>query len=145
MQERFVALDIGSKRIGIAVSDPFNSYALPDDAYICTKNLEQDIQNIVKIVQEKLATTVICGLPVNTDGTESIQTKRTQKFIDALQNHLQLSIETVDERYTSFAARESLQLSNSKKNRKTGKVDSVAACYILEEYLSQRQKSGQNR
>lgn len=140
MQERVVALDIGSKRIGIAVSDPFNSYALPDDAYICTKNLEQDILNIRQILQDKLATTIVCGMPLNVDGTESIQTVRTKKFIEALKKVVNLPIVTVDERYTSISARESLQMQNTQKNRKSGRVDSVAACYILEEYLNQSKK-----
>lgn len=138
MQKRIVALDIGSKRIGIAVSDPFNQYALPDNAYICTKNLEQDIQNILKILQDKLATLVVCGLPVNADGTASIQTVRTEKFIQALQKATEIPIQTVDERYTSIAARERLAETGSKKNRKSGRVDSVAACYILEEYLNKK-------
>lgn len=145
MQERVVALDIGKKRIGIAVSDPLNSYALPDNAYICTKNREQDMQSIAKIIQEKLATVVVCGMPVNVDGTESVQTVHTQKFIAKLKEYIHLPIVCVDERYTSFAAKESLQLSNSTKNRKSGKIDSVAACYILEEYLNQRKKEDTNK
>ena len=140
MLERVVALDIGSKRIGIAVSDPFNSYALPDDAYICTKNLEQDIVNIRQILQDKLATIIVCGMPLNVDGTESVQTVRTKKFIEALKKVVNLPIVTVDERYTSISARESLQMQNTQKNRKSGRVDSVAACYILEEYLNQSKK-----
>ena len=140
MLERVVALDIGSKRIGIAVSDPFNSYALPDDAYICTKNLEQDIVNIRQILQDKLATIIVCGMPLNVDGTESVQTVRTKKFIEALKKVVNLPIVTVDERYTSISARESLQIQNTQKNRKSGRVDSVAACYILEEYLNQSKK-----
>lgn len=141
MQERIVALDIGLKRIGIAVSDPFNSYALPDNAYICVQNLEKDLQNIVQILQEKLATIIVCGLPVNADGTVSVQTMRTQKFIARLKEFIDLPIVTVDERYTTFVAREHLQGNNSKKMRKSGRVDSVAACYILEEYLTQRKKN----
>lgn len=145
MQERIVALDIGLKRVGIAVSDPFNSYALPDNAYICTQNLERDLQNIVQIVKEKLATVVVCGLPVNADGTESVQTVRTKKFIERLKEFIDIPIVTVDERYTTFVARESLQVNNSKKTRKSGRVDSVAACYILEEYLNQCKKQKRDK
>lgn len=141
MQRRIVALDIGSKRIGIAVSDPFNQYALPDNAYICTKNLEQDIQNILKIIQDKLATVIVCGLPVNADGTPSVQTVRTQKFIQALQNATDIPVQTVDERYTSIEAKERLTETGGKKNRKSGRIDSVAACSILEEYLHRKVKN----
>ena len=95
--ERFLALDIGDKRIGIAVSDPFNTYALPLKTYF-RKNLRTDIPEIVKIIKEKEITTIVCGLPVNFDGSPSIQTTKTAYFIDRLRENVDIPVITVDER-----------------------------------------------
>ena len=74
--ERYVAFDIGDKRIGVAVSAPFNTYALPSITYF-RKNLKTDLQALADIVKEKGATAVICGLPVNFDGSDALQTRKT--------------------------------------------------------------------
>ena len=101
--ERFLCLDIGDKRIGIAVSDPFNTYSLPVETY-ARKNLRIDLQKIQTLVKEKGATALVCGLPVNFDGTPSIQTNRAQYFIDKLKELLSIEIFTVDERCTTCEA-----------------------------------------
>jgi putative Holliday junction resolvase len=81
--ERFLCLDIGDKRIGVAVSDPFNSYALPVETYH-RKNLKTDLERICAYVKEKCATALVCGLPVNFDGTPSIQTQKAQFFTSSM-------------------------------------------------------------
>ncbi len=81
--ERYVAFDIGDKRIGVAVSDPFNTYALPSFTYH-RKGFKEDVAAIADIAVRKGATVIVCGLPVNFDGTEALQTQKTQRFIDAL-------------------------------------------------------------
>ena len=92
-----MCLDIGDKRIGIAVSDPFNSYSLPVGTYH-RKNLKTDLQKIASYVKEKSATALVCGLPVNFDGTDSIQTQKARFFIEKLKELLNVQIYTVDER-----------------------------------------------
>jgi hypothetical protein len=69
--KRIVALDIGDKRIGVAVSDPFNEYAMPSETFFRTGDFERDLTGIVEIVNAKGAGTIVCGMPVNFDGTES--------------------------------------------------------------------------
>ena len=73
--ERYVAFDIGDKRIGVAVSDPFNSYALPSQTYF-RKGFKEDVAALALIAKEKGATVIICGLPVNFDGSAALQTQR---------------------------------------------------------------------
>ena len=81
--ERYVAFDIGDKRIGVAVSDPFNTYALPSQTYF-RKGFAEDVKALAELAREKGATAIICGLPVNFDGTEGEQTVKTRRFIQAL-------------------------------------------------------------
>ncbi len=138
--ERFLCLDIGDKRIGIAVSDPFNSYALPVETYT-RKNLKTDLEKIASLVKEKSATALVCGLPVNFDGTPSIQTQRANYFIDRLKERLNVQIYAVDERCTTCEAEDTLiQQGKSRQERKLY-VDSLAAASILQGFLNDKNKN----
>ena len=69
-----MAFDIGNKRIGVAASDPFNEYAMPCDTYVRTGKFGEDVKNVADIAREKGAGIIVCGLPVNADGSPSGQT-----------------------------------------------------------------------
>ena len=133
--ERFLCLDIGDKRIGIAVSDPFNTYALPIETYK-RKNLAADIQEILKYVKEKGATGIVCGLPVSFDGTPSVQTEKTRFFIDKLGQSAAVKVYAVDERCTTVEAEETLISQGKTRAERKQFVDSLAACSILEGFLT---------
>ena len=138
--KRAIAFDIGDKRIGVAVSDPFNEYAMPCDTYFRTRSFQTDVQAIAKIAKDKGVGVIVCGLPVNTDGTESEQTEKTRRFINALQGETDLPIVLEDERFTTAEAREAQMMSGVKQSRRKQTVDSIAASFILESYLK-KQKS----
>ena len=138
--KRAIAFDIGDKRIGVAISDPFNEYAMPCETYFRTRNFEADVKAIAEIAAEKGVGVIVCGMPVNFDGTESIQTIKTQEFIDALKGQTDLPIELEDERFTTMQARETQMMGGVKRENRKKTVDSIAASYILESYLS-RQKT----
>lgn len=138
--ERFLCLDIGDKRIGIAVSDPFNTYALPVTTYN-RKNLKTDLGSIAKFYKEKCATAIVCGLPVNFDGTPSVQTQKAQFFIDKLKQELNTEVFTVDERCTSVEAEETLIAQGKSRQERKLFVDSLAAASILEGFLADYNKN----
>ena len=133
--KRAIAFDIGDKRIGVAVSDPWGEYAMPCDTYFRTRNFQVDVQAIAKIAEEKGVGVIVCGLPVNTDGTESKQTEKTRRFIQALREKTSLPIQTEDERFTTAEARETQMMSGVKRDRRKQTIDSIAASFILESYL----------
>ncbi len=133
--KRAIAFDIGDKRIGVAVSDPFNEYAMPCDTYFRTRNFQLDVQAIAKIAEDKGVGVIVCGLPISTDGTESEQTEKTRRFIDALREKTSIPIETEDERFTTAEARETQMMSGVKRDRRKQTIDSIAASFILESYL----------
>lgn len=142
--DRFLCLDIGDKRIGIAVSDPFNTYALPVCTYV-RKNLKTDLAEIEKTVKEKSATAIVCGLPVSFDGTPSIQTEKAKFFIEKLKEQLKIAVYAVDERCTTVEAEEKLiGMGKSREERKKC-VDALAACAILEGFLSDYNKNNKER
>ena len=133
--KRVIAFDIGDKRIGVAVSDPFNEYAMPCDTYFRTRSFSDDVKAIAEIAEEKGVGVIVCGLPISTDGTESEQTEKTRRFIDALRSTTTLLIETEDERFTTAEARETQMISGVKRDRRKQTIDSIAASFILESYL----------
>lgn len=61
--KRIAAFDIGNKRIGVAISDPFGEYAIPCDTYVRTGRLSEDVTAVAKIAEEKGAQAIVCGLP----------------------------------------------------------------------------------
>ncbi len=138
--KRFLCLDIGDKRIGIAVSDPFNTYALPVETY-SRKNLKTDLEKIAFYVKDKGATALVCGLPVNFDGTPSVQTKKAEFFIEKLKEILSVEVFTVDERCTTCEAEDVLIEQGKSRAERKQFVDSLAASSILQGFLNDLNKS----
>lgn len=133
--ERYVAYDIGDKRIGVAVSDPFNTYALPSQTYF-RKGFEEDVKALAELAREKGATTIICGLPVNFDGTEAVQTLKARRFIEALSAATTIPVVCEDERFTTQMAHEVLISEGMRREKRKNYVDALAAANILDGYLS---------
>ncbi len=140
MEKRIVAFDIGDKRIGVAVSDPFNTFALPAETYFRTKNAEADAEALAAIAAEKGAGLIVCGMPVNFDGTESVQTVKTRRFIRLLEEKTDIPIELEDERFTSIEAERDLISGGVRRENRKKSIDSIAASYILEGYLNKIKK-----
>ena len=141
--ERFLCLDLGDKRIGVAVSDPFNTYSLPVETYT-RKNLRTDLERVEKYIKDKGATSVVCGLPVNFDGTPSVQTGKAEFFIEKLRER-GVKVFTVDERCTSVAAEETLYSQGKSRAEVKRFVDSLAAAEILQGYLNDINKEKANK
>ncbi|MCI9407478.1 MAG: Holliday junction resolvase RuvX [Clostridia bacterium] len=137
--ERYVAFDIGDRRIGVAISDPFNTYALPSQTYF-RKGFKEDVEAIAQIASSKGATVIICGLPVNFDGTEAVQTEKTRRFIDALKKKTAIPVICEDERFTTKMAHETLISEGMRREKRKNYVDALAAANILDGYLSKLKK-----
>ena len=79
-----IAFDIGDKRIGVAVSDPGQSFAIPSDTYFRTGNFSEDVEACAKIASRQGAVRIVCGLPLSEDGSESVQSGKARRFAEAL-------------------------------------------------------------
>ena len=137
--ERYVAFDIGDKRIGVAISDPFNTYALPSQTYF-RKGFTEDVAAIAEIARQKGATLIICGLPVNFDGSEALQTEKTRRFIEALKGATKIPVVCEDERFTTQMAHETLISEGMRREKRKNYVDALAAANILDGYLAKLKK-----
>ena len=138
--ERYIAFDIGDKRIGVAVSDPFNTYALPSQTYF-RKGFAADVQALASIAAEKGATAIICGLPVNFDGSVAVQTQKTERFIAALREAVPVPVICEDERFTTMMAHEVLISEGMRREKRKNYVDALAAANILDGYLNKINKN----
>lgn len=139
--ERYVAFDIGDKRIGVAISDPFNTYALPSETYF-RKGFAADVAAIAKIAKDKGATTIVCGLPVNFDGSQSVQTVKAERFIEELKKATDIPVVCADERFTTMMAHETLISEGMSRQKRKNYVDALAAANILDGYLNAKNKKG---
>ena len=139
--DRYVAFDIGDKRIGVAVSDPFNTYALPSQTYF-RKGFKADVEAVANIAKEKYATVIVCGLPVNFDGSAALQTEKTRKFSQALKERTSILVVCEDERFTTKMAHETLISEGMSRERRKNYVDALAAANILDGYLQKINKKG---
>lgn len=140
IKKRTIAFDIGNKRIGVAISDPFNEYAMPCETYVRTRNVETDAKALAKLALDKGVGVIVCGMPFNCDGTESIQTVKTREFIEHLREATDLPIELEDERFTTMQARETQIMGGIKRDDRKKTIDSIAASYILESYLAREKQ-----
>ncbi len=143
--KRAIAFDIGNKRIGVAISDPFNEYAMPCETYVRTRDFAADVKAIAKIAHDRGVGVIVCGMPFNFDGTESIQTVKTREFIEHLREATDLPIELEDERFTTMQARETQIMGGVKLGDRKKTIDSIAASYILESYLAREKIKNKKR
>ncbi len=141
LTQPLLALDYGSRRIGVAVSDELALFAHPRSALKgAGRKLFSQIQNLVS--SENISE-VIVGLPLTLEGGESEQTKLTRKWIKHLREVLDVPVTEWDERLTSIQADKILnEAGRSRKNRRSGERDSAAAAIILQTVLDSRRVEG---
>jgi putative pre-16S rRNA nuclease len=138
---RVLALDVGDRTIGVAVSDALGMAAHPVETIRRTK-LRTDLDRVATLVREREATEVIVGLPRMLNGTLGIQAQKTQAFADALKPVIPVPVTLWDERFSTVAAERALIASGLTRKRRKGVVDQVAAIYFLQGYLDFRAGRG---
>ena len=131
-----LGLDIGDKRIGVARSDPLGILASPL-TIIERRDEKQDIETILDIIAQNQIKKVIIGLPRSMDGSMGIQAEKVKDFFQKLCSHTDASVEFRDERLTTVSAKRLMQAASTKKNKRKGKDDAVAAALILQGYLDE--------
>jgi putative Holliday junction resolvase len=131
---RIIGLDIGDRRIGIAISDPLGITAAGLETIERT-NTEKDVNKIADIAKRINAVEIVIGLPKNMDGTEGEQAQKSQSFGKKLARVTGLPIIYEDERLTTISAIRTLTLQGVKTGKRKDLVDMQAAAIILQKYL----------
>lgn len=143
---RALGLDLGSKRIGVALSDSAGVMALPYEVLQRTGDRERDHRRIAALVAETEAEIVVVGLPLSLDGAPGDMTERCQRFARQLEGRYHLPVALVDERLTSVEAEARLRDRGLDWRRRKATLDAEAAAIALQAYLdSHRHEHGQAR
>ena len=134
---RIMALDHGTRRIGVAVSDETKTIATPME-FIPAESMGQVVERLQQILREKEIELILIGMPRNMDGSYGPATEKVKEFIAALQPHITTPIKTWDERLTSVMANRALLQGNVRRDQRKQKVDKMAAAILLQSYLDSR-------
>jgi putative Holliday junction resolvase len=131
---RILALDHGTKRIGVAVSDETKTIAQPLE-YILAEPFADFLERLKKLLVEKEVDLILIGLPRNMDGSYGPPAQKVEAFVAVLRSAITVPIKTWDERLTSSQANRLLIQGNVRRYQRKEKVDKMAAAILLQSYL----------
>ena len=129
-------MDLGERRIGLAVSNQEGTLVLPA-GHLKRDKLQTDIQRVLASAIERDVQGIVVGIPYSLDGSEGTQAKRARRFVRSLEKQTTLAVYTVDERFTSVEAEGMMREAGRQPSRDRGAVDSAAAALILQRFLDQ--------
>jgi putative Holliday junction resolvase len=133
-----MALDVGEKRVGVAVSDETGTIATPRDP-ILRQELARDLEQIKRLGEELQVKRIVVGWPLSLNGSIGPQARRVEAFVERLKGAVSWPVDLVDERLTSRQAERMLIAGDVRRRRRRDLVDGLAAAMILKTYLDRRQ------
>lgn len=136
---RILAIDHGSRRIGVAVGDTETRMAFAR-AVLRTRNVDDAVGRLSELARTEGARRIIVGLPINMDGSEGAQAAAARAFGERLAG-IGLDVVYMDERLSSWEAAERLATAGRRPNRASGELDSAAAAVILQQYLDMAEET----
>lgn len=131
---RYLGLDIGEARVGVAVSDPTGSVATPVDV-LDARRLESDLRAFNRLIEDHEPDALVVGLPLTMGGDEGPQARVVRVLAERLADASGLPLVFWDERLSSVEARRILSASGVSDKKQRGKVDKLAAALVLQSYL----------
>jgi putative Holliday junction resolvase len=136
-----MALDVGTKTVGVAVADELGITAQPITT-VRRSRLDADLAELEKIARDHGVDTVVVGLPLNMDGSEGPRAVASRQFADAVGRRMGLSVILWDERLTTVAAQRVLLEGDVSRKKRREVVDKVAAALILQGFMAAQGGSG---
>lgn len=137
LTKRFLGLDVGARRIGVAVSDPLGITAQGLDT-LQRKNKRHDLAQLERVIREYDVKEIVVGLPLRMSGVKGIQAEKMQAFAAVLRQHFQLPVHLWDERLTSAEANRLLRETDLSIEKRGKAVDRMAAVLILQGWMEGR-------
>ena len=134
LNKRYIGLDFGGRRVGVAVSDPGGLIAQPYDTLVI-KNLDEAVSGVCRLVAEFDAAGVVLGLPLNLSGDDSDLSTTVRRFADRLRAACPVPIHFEDERLSSKQAEATLHAMGKKIKGNKEKIDRISAALILQTFL----------
>jgi len=137
-----LGLDLGEKRIGVAISDPQGLTARPLTV-IARESREKDLERIRQLAAQFGAALIVIGLPLNMDGTEGPGARLAKRFANRVRRARELEVKLWDERLTTFEADQQMLESGLSPERRKELRDAVAAAVILQDYLEAQRRQAE--
>jgi putative Holliday junction resolvase len=141
---RWLGIDYGRRRIGVAVSDPGETIASPATTLEAAGNAPDDARRVLQWAAEHDAAGIVVGLPINMDGSLGPQAKLSQDFAEQLRQLGDLPVELWDERLSSFQADELMHAAGLSPARQKKRRDALAAQVILQSFLDARRAANES-
>lgn len=132
-----MGLDVGLRRVGVAISDPLGITAQGLDT-LQRKNKRYDLQHLNRIIREYDVKEIVVGLPLRMSGAEGVQAEKIQAFAEDLRKHFKLPVHLWDERLTSAEANRVLRQTGLSIEKRGQAVDRMAAILILQGWMESR-------
>jgi len=137
-KDRVLGLDVGARRIGLAVSDPLGLTAQGLET-LHRKNKKYDFSYLHRVIRDYAVQEIVVGLPLRMSGAEGTQAEKIQAFADDLRKHFKLPVHLWDERLTSAEANRLLRETDLSIEKRGQAVDRMAAILILQSWMDSRQ------
>ncbi len=137
---RYLGLDLGSRRLGVAISDIAGIIATSYTVITHNEEYERLIEEIRSITKEKNIEEIVLGLPKNMNNTIGPKGELSYKFKDMLESALDIKVNLIDERLTTVEAQNILIKNNTSRKKRKTVIDSMAATIILQSYLDRNKK-----
>jgi len=135
MHGRVLALDLGARRIGLAVSDPEQTLAFPA-GHLERVEAQRDLEALQALADEREISRIVVGLPLHLDGGDGDAARSAREFAQALARQTSLPVDLLDERWTTREAQRALREAPRKRRQRKGEVDALAATLLLRSWLS---------
>lgn len=139
--KRVLGLDVGLRRIGIAVSDPLGITAQGLET-LQRRNKKHDFSYLYRLIREFDVGQIVVGLPLRMSGAEGVQAEKIHAFADELRKHFKLLVHLWDERLTSVEANRLLRETELSIEKRGQAVDRMAAVLILQAWMESRRHAG---
>ncbi len=134
LRTRIMALDVGARRIGVAISDPLGITAQGQDT-IQRQNKRRDLEALGRLLTKYQVKEVVVGLPLRLSGAEGTQSEKMRRFAEDLQSHFGIIVHLWDERWTSTEANRLLRETDLSIDKRAKAVDRMAAILILQSWM----------
>jgi putative Holliday junction resolvase len=137
---RALGLDVGERRIGVALSDPEGILAIALTV-IEAKSDDDALRRVIALAGEHEVERIVIGLPLSLDGSLGPQAQKVQSFAESLREYTELPVVTWDERYSTVDAERVLVEARVRRDKRKKHIDSVAAAVILQGYLDRQRNN----
>jgi len=130
-----MGIDLGARRIGLAISDSEDRLAFPAET-LASRGAARDIEAVAAWARQRGVARAVVGLPIHMDGRRGREAQAAERFAQGLGRALGIPVETLDERWTTVEAERALRESGRRGKRKRQVIDAVAASILLRTYLA---------